>query len=92
LSSRAVRLRRKLNDIFDGFVGAVIGGFKAAVGSVLGIGAMVETAVGEWPAYLPAWKFSSFPFLKQFCAMTAAKRLPKRVVGLQVLEVMKIHT
>ena len=40
----------KLNDIFDGFVGAVIGGFEAAVGSVLGIGAMVETAVGEGPA------------------------------------------
>jgi len=33
--------------VFDGFVGAVIGGFEAAVGSVLGIGAMVEAAVGE---------------------------------------------
>jgi hypothetical protein len=27
-----------VDDVFDGFVGAVIGGFEAAVGSVLGIG------------------------------------------------------
>jgi len=33
--------------MFDGFVGAVIGGFEAALRSVFGIGAMVETAVGE---------------------------------------------
>jgi hypothetical protein len=32
---------------FDGLVGAVIGGFEPAVGSVSGIGAMVEAAVGE---------------------------------------------
>jgi hypothetical protein len=38
-----------LDDILDGFVGA-IGGFKATVGPVLRIGAMVETAVGERPA------------------------------------------
>ena len=38
--------------MFDGVIGAVIGGFEAAVGSVLGIGAMVETAVGERPAQL----------------------------------------
>jgi hypothetical protein len=36
-----------LDDIFDGFVGAVIGEFKAAVWPILGIGAVVETAVGE---------------------------------------------
>src|SRR6476661_4514119 len=36
-----------VDDVFDGFVGAMIGGFEAAVGSVLGIGAMVEAAVGE---------------------------------------------
>jgi hypothetical protein len=39
-----------LDDLFDGFVGAMIGGFETAVGSMLGIGAMVETAVGERPA------------------------------------------
>jgi hypothetical protein len=40
----------KLDDIVDGFVGAVIGGFETAVGSVLRIGPVVETAVGERPA------------------------------------------
>ena len=33
--------------MFDGFVGAVIGGFEAAGGTVFGIGAMMEAAVGE---------------------------------------------
>lgn len=32
-----------------GFVGAMIGGFEAAVGLVLGIWTVVETAVGERP-------------------------------------------
>ena len=31
----------------DGFVGAVIGGFEAAVGTVLRVGAVMEAAVGE---------------------------------------------
>jgi hypothetical protein len=39
-----------LEDILDGFVGAVIGGFEAAVGPVLRIGVAVEAAVGERPA------------------------------------------
>jgi hypothetical protein len=39
-----------LDDILDGFVGTVIGGFEVAVGPVLRIGAMVEAAVGERPA------------------------------------------
>ena len=33
--------------MFDGFVGAVIGGFEAAGGTVFWIGAMMEAAVGE---------------------------------------------
>ena len=33
--------------MFDGFVGAVIGGFEAARGTVFWIGAMMEAAVGE---------------------------------------------
>ena len=36
--------------MFDGVIGAMIGGFEAAVVAVLGIGAMVEAAVGERPA------------------------------------------
>ena len=47
LSSRASSCSEKLDDIFDGFVGAVIGEFETAVGPVLGIGPVVETAVGE---------------------------------------------
>src|SRR5208337_1813292 len=37
----------EFDDVFDGFVGAVIGGFEAAGGTVFGIGAMMEAAVGE---------------------------------------------
>jgi hypothetical protein len=37
----------EIDDVFDGFVGAVVGGFEATGGTVLGIGAMVEAAVGE---------------------------------------------
>src|SRR5262252_80112 len=47
LSSRASSCSEKLDNIFDGFVGAVIGEFKAAVWPMLGLGAVVETAVGE---------------------------------------------
>jgi hypothetical protein len=36
--------------VFDGFVGAVIGGFETAVGAVPTIRAMVRAAVGERPA------------------------------------------
>ena len=31
----------------DGFVGAVVGGFEFAGGLVLGVGAVVEAAIGE---------------------------------------------
>ena len=37
----------EIDDVVDGLVGAVIGGFEAAGGTVLRIGAMVEAAVGE---------------------------------------------
>ena len=33
--------------MLDGFVGAVIGGFEPAVGTVLRVGAVMEAAVGE---------------------------------------------
>ena len=33
--------------MFDGFVGAVIGGFEAAGGTVFGIGAMMEVALAS---------------------------------------------
>ena len=36
-----------MNNVFDGFIGAMIGGFEAAVGAVLRIGTVVEPAVGE---------------------------------------------
>src|SRR6266540_79179 len=44
--------RRRLSHaaVFDGFIGAMIGGFEMAVGAVLRIGTMVEPAVGERPA------------------------------------------
>src|SRR5450631_3544290 len=34
----------KFDDLFDGLIGAVIGGFETAVGAVLGVGAMVEAS------------------------------------------------
>ena len=37
----------EIDDFFDGFVGAVVGGFELAVGTVLGVRAVVEAAVGE---------------------------------------------
>ena len=40
----------QIDDLLDGFVGAVVGGFEPAVRLVTGIGAMVEAAVGEWSA------------------------------------------
>jgi hypothetical protein len=43
LSRALLSCGEELDDIFDGFVGAVIGGFEPALGSVLGIGTMVET-------------------------------------------------
>jgi hypothetical protein len=34
----------------DGVVGAVVGGFEFAGRLVLGVGAVVEAAIGEWAA------------------------------------------
>jgi hypothetical protein len=42
-----LKQRRALDNVFDGFIGAVIGGFELALGTVLGIWAMMEMAVGE---------------------------------------------
>ena len=41
-----LRSSEHIDDVLDGFVSAVIRSFEAAVGPVLGIGAMVETAGG----------------------------------------------
>src|SRR5208337_123675 len=46
-SDTALSGDEEFDDVFDGFVGAVIGGFEAAGGTVFGIGAMMEAAVGE---------------------------------------------
>ena len=39
----------EIDDLFDGFVGAVVGEFEAAVWAMLGIWSVVKAAVGEWP-------------------------------------------
>ena len=41
---------KQIDDLLDGFVGAVVGGFEFTVGLVTGVGGMVEAAVGEWAA------------------------------------------
>ena len=38
---------KQFDDVVDGFVGAVIGGFELAVGAGVGVGLVVEEAVGE---------------------------------------------
>ena len=38
------------DDLIDGLVGAVVGGFELAVWAMFCIGLVVEAAVGEWPA------------------------------------------
>jgi hypothetical protein len=37
----------QIDDLFDGFVGAVVGGFELAGRRVMGVGAVVKAAVGE---------------------------------------------
>jgi hypothetical protein len=37
----------QIDDFLDRGIGTMVGGFETAVGSVLGIGLMVEAAVGE---------------------------------------------
>src|SRR6201989_2075544 len=41
---------KQIDDLLNGFVGAVVGGFEFAVGLVTGVGGMVEAAVGEGAA------------------------------------------
>jgi len=41
---------QEIDDLLNGFVGAVVGGFEFAGRLVLGVGAVVEAAVGEWAA------------------------------------------
>src|SRR6516162_1842568 len=41
---------KQIDDVLDGFVGAVVGGFEFAGRLVGGIGAVMEAAVGEGPA------------------------------------------
>jgi hypothetical protein len=38
---------KQFDDVVDGFVGAVVGGFELAVRAVFGVGTVVEAAVGE---------------------------------------------
>ena len=39
--------RDQLNNVFDCFIGPMVGGLKATVGSVLRVGLMVKAAVSE---------------------------------------------
>jgi hypothetical protein len=38
---------KQFDDVVDGFVGAVVGGFELAVRAVFGVETVVEAAVGE---------------------------------------------
>jgi len=40
----------QIDDVLDGFVGAVVGGFKSAVWAILRVRTAVEAAVGKWSA------------------------------------------
>jgi hypothetical protein len=40
----------QIDDVLDGFVGAVVGGFKLAVWAILRVRTAVEAAVGKWSA------------------------------------------
>src|SRR6516162_4817317 len=40
----------QIDDVLDGLVGAVVGGFKSAVWAILRIRTAVEAAVGKWSA------------------------------------------
>jgi hypothetical protein len=40
----------QIDDVLDGRVGAVVGGFKSAVWAILRIWTAVEAAVGKWSA------------------------------------------
>jgi hypothetical protein len=40
----------QIDDVLDGFVGAVVGGFESAVWAILRVRTAVEAAVGKWSA------------------------------------------
>ena len=40
----------QIDDILDGLVGAVVGGFESAVWAILRVRTAVEAAVGKWSA------------------------------------------
>jgi hypothetical protein len=40
----------QIDDVLDGFVGAVVGDFKSAVWAILRVRTAVEAAVGKWSA------------------------------------------
>ena len=46
---------QQIQDILNGGVGLVVGGFQFAVGAVSGIRLVVEAAVGQWAAHR-LWK------------------------------------
>ena len=41
---------QQFDNLIDGFVGAVVGGFELAVWAMSCVGLVVEVAVGEWSA------------------------------------------
>ena len=41
---------QQINDVFDSFVGSMVRGLEATVGSVLRVGSMVKAAVGKGTA------------------------------------------
>ena len=40
----------QIDDVLDGLVGAVVGGFKSAVWAMLRVRTVAEAAVGKWSA------------------------------------------
>ena len=44
------RSGEQIDDVLDGLVGAVVGGFKPAVWAMLRVRTVVEAAVGKWSA------------------------------------------
>src|SRR3979409_1597893 len=46
------RSGEQIDDVLDGVVGAVVGGFESAVWAMLRVRTAVEAAVGKWSAQL----------------------------------------
>jgi hypothetical protein len=55
---------QQINDVFDSFVGAMVRGLEATVGSVLRIGSMVKAAVGMGAAGT-SWRRNAFQLLSR---------------------------